>query len=141
VKGDFMSEIYLHHLSIVVADLQRSIDFYSTVLGLQRLTRPPFKSMGAWFGTEQLQLHLNEKPNAKFAEKPVFDPTSFHFALRVKHFDQTKIELNEKGFLESFARDNPKTMIVDRDGIAGFPQLFIFDPDYNMVEINARNLE
>lgn len=37
----------LDHVSLVTRNLERSMDFYRTVLGLERITRPAFRSEGA----------------------------------------------------------------------------------------------
>jgi catechol-2,3-dioxygenase len=39
----------IHHVSLGVTDLEISRRFYSQILGLEELTRPPFDFPGAWF--------------------------------------------------------------------------------------------
>ena len=41
------------------------------------------------------------------------------------------------GFREDAAEDGPMRVMVRRDGPADFPQLFILDPDRNIIEING----
>ncbi len=38
----------LHHVAVTVTDLDRARRFYSDVLGLVELPRPPFDFGGAW---------------------------------------------------------------------------------------------
>jgi hypothetical protein len=45
--------------------------------------------------------------------------------------------LTANGFREDAAEDDPLRVMVRRDGPAGFPQLFILDPDRNIVEIKG----
>ena len=39
----------LHHIGICVTDLARAKAFYSGVLGLREIPRPPFDFGGAWY--------------------------------------------------------------------------------------------
>ena len=45
-----MPDIVLHHVSISCTDLAVSVDFYTRLLGLSVLKRPPFRSRGARLG-------------------------------------------------------------------------------------------
>ena len=53
-----MAHLALHHVSIIVTDLPRSLAFYQKVFGLTIIERPPFNSVGAWLGCGALQVHL-----------------------------------------------------------------------------------
>ena len=72
-----------------------------------------------------------------FRSKNTVDNNDTHFALRVSNFDDTLRLLKEKGFLEDFAEGDPKCLLVKRTGPAGFPQIYLFDPDGHVLEINA----
>lgn len=135
-----MAEQFLHHVSIVVSNLQRSIDFYADVIGLTKLNRPPFKSLGAWFGVGHQQIHLNEKTEFKFSTQALFNPTGFHFALRVANINSTQKRFEALGYREDSDVENINRLVLDYHGVAGFPQLFLFDPDFNMIEINSEKL-
>jgi hypothetical protein len=41
------------------------------------------------------------------------------------------------GFRADAAEDDPKRMILKRTGMAGFPQLYLIDPDHNIIEVNG----
>ncbi|WP_413709024.1 hypothetical protein [Rhizobium sp. Rhizsp82] len=41
------------------------------------------------------------------------------------------------GFREDLPEDHPKYLLVSRIGLAGFPQLYLRDPDLNVIEINS----
>ena len=45
--------------------------------------------------------------------------------------------LKTVGFHETEDENNPRRMIVKRTGPAGFPQVYVMDPDGNVIEINA----
>lgn len=132
-----MPELFLHHVSITCTDLAASVDFYCRVLGLSLMQRPPFKSRGAWLACGSQHLHLNEKPVAPFPADKVINPTEAHFALRCGDFDGMLAQLVAAGFHEQGPATDPMRMLVDRHGPAGFPQVFVLDPDRNTVEINA----
>ena len=60
-----------------------------------------------------------------------------HFALRTDDFDAVLKKLVGMGFTENADPDDRKQMLVIRNSPAGFPQLYILDPDLNIVEING----
>ena len=73
----------IHHVALVVRDLEKCKRFYSEVLGLKTLERPSFSFPGHWFlvGSSAGQLHL-----MVFDEKiPV---TMRHFAIEVEEFER-----------------------------------------------------
>ena len=43
-----MAQLALHHVSLIVTDLPRSLAFYQNLFGLMMMERPPFKNVGAW---------------------------------------------------------------------------------------------
>lgn len=132
-----MPDMFLHHVSISCTDLDASMRFYCDVLGLSVLSRPAFKSQGAWLACGAQHVHLNVKAAMPFAFDKVINPTEPHFAIRCGDFDEMLGRLASAGFRDTAAETDPLRMWVDRDGPAGFPQVFILDPDRNTVEINA----
>src|SRR5262245_52764364 len=48
----------LDHVTIVVADLERSRKFYCDALGMQEVPRPGFSFLGKWFQAGKTQIHL-----------------------------------------------------------------------------------
>jgi catechol 2,3-dioxygenase-like lactoylglutathione lyase family enzyme len=126
--------VYLHHVSLPVRDLQKSIDFYMNALGLHQIPRPPinFGVDGAWF---QLpggqQLHLLVKPNANFrpeatAKIDIWDDC--HFALRVPNKREISRRLEARG---AFITDHPR---VNNER---YPHFYTLDPDNHVIEINT----
>lgn len=130
----------IHHVSLTVTDLERSRMFYREILGLAEIARPPFNFPGAWFqvGAAQ-QLHLIVHTRSTFREKPL-DTRDNHVAMRVPSFQATLDFLHGKGFREDAAPDDPWKMIVQPYATAGFPQIYICDPDRHIIEINAEEL-
>jgi glyoxylase I family protein len=132
----------LHHVSLPVADLDRATAFYRDILGLREIERPPFDFPGAWFELGDGHLHLIGEPkNPTYRNGKSLDPGDVHFAVRVASFDDAVAFLESKGYRTDVERTDPRAMIVDPHATAGFPQIYIFDPDRNVVEINGVALD
>ncbi|ALS20518.1 MULTISPECIES: VOC family protein [Paenibacillus] len=118
----------IHHVSLCVTDLERAKAFYKEVLGLEELERPPFDFAGAWFavGSGGQQLHLIVHPGETIRKSGI-DTRDGHLALRVKSYKEALAWLESCG-IEYDARPHPR---------AGFPQIFILDPDRNIIELNS----
>lgn len=134
----------LHHVSLPVADLARSMRFYSDVLGLAEIPRPPFDFPGAWFALGASgQLHLiaeGSRPTAPTFRtgKPV-DSRDIHFAIRVRSFGAALRILRGHGYSET--AEGLLQMRLNPRATAGFPQIYILDPDRHVIEINAEFLD
>lgn len=122
----------LHHISLNVTDLERSVAFYQEVVGLQPIERPPFDFPGAWFavGASGQQLHLIVYAGETLRQGAI-QSRDGHFAIRVSSYSATKQWLERCG-IPYDARPRPK---------AGFPQIYILDPDRNIIEFNAETLD
>lgn len=127
IKGCHCLEIQsLHHVSILVTDLERAKTFYKDVLGLEPTTRPPLTSNGVWYQIGDAQIHLIQYPEKALKPRPI-DTSDAHFALRVDDYDKTVARLKELN-----------VPIVERpDSLTGWPQVYCQDPDGNVIELNA----
>lgn len=132
-----MADLMLHHVSVIVTDLEKSLPFYRKAFGLTEIPRPPFSVGGAWLACGDLQVHLVVHPEGSFRTSPAVDRNDWHFAFHTKDFEGALQALEAMGFREDLAADDPRFMLVARTGIAGFPQLYIRDPDRNVIEING----
>lgn len=129
-------KISLHHVSVPTRDFAASCAFYENVLGLKKIPRPPFSIKGQWYGLGALQVHIVEFPEANFrAGKPVHND-DIHFALKAEDFEEAVSHLHRAGYDENLPENDPKRLILKRSGLAGFPQVFLMDPDRNIIEIN-----
>jgi catechol 2,3-dioxygenase-like lactoylglutathione lyase family enzyme len=131
-----MAQLPLHHINFIVTDLPRSLAFYQKLFGLTVMERPPFKSVGAWLACGTLQVHLTVYPPGSFRTGNI-DNDDYHFAFRTDDFDGALATLTASGFREDAAEDDPMRVMVRRNSPAGFPQLYLLDPDRNIIEING----
>jgi glyoxylase I family protein len=108
----------IHHVSILVSDMERAVAWYSERLGLQEVKRPSnFVTPVRWFelGDEQIHLIPSDAP----------DPISpRHFAIHVDDCAKAREELSGRG-----------VEIQETVPIAGADRFFIVDPDGNNIEI------
>ena len=125
----------LHHVSILTRDVERSVAFYRDVFGLTAIPRPAFSVAGAWLAGGDRQFHLVRHEGGTFRDRGV-DNDDMHFAFRIDNFEGLVSRLRELGYREDPSADDAKYMLVKRGGQAGFDQLYIVDPDRNVVEIN-----
>lgn len=108
----------IHHVSILVSDMERAVAWYRDVLGLTEVKRPSnFVTPVRWFELGEQQLHLipNEGPDAVSPR---------HFALHVDDCDASRDTLRGRG-----------VEIRETVPIAGARRFFIADPDGNNIEI------
>lgn len=113
-----MRPVRVHHVSINCSDPQRSIAFYTDVLGgTLRDDRPDFGIGGAWIDLGGTQVHL--------IESEVPPNMGQHFAVLVDDVDAAVEELRGRGIEVEDAR------VVGPDR-----QTFIDDPDGNAVELH-----
>jgi glyoxylase I family protein len=138
--------------------LKKSKEFYGGILGLREVERPAelAKSitLGAWFqiGERGNTLHpiANEDGKSTFRSGKKLSSRDIHFALRIGNFLETLRFLISKDYWLQDHRPKAsdgagdeldlKEMRVSPKGNAGIPQIFIMDPDRNVIELNVGNL-
>jgi len=130
----------IHHVTLPVSDIDSSRRFYAEILGLREIARPPFDFPGAWFQVGPNHIHLVVGDDPTFRESKHLDSRDIHFAVRVTSFRATLELLEAKGYGED-ANDELMKMKVSLRATAGFPQIYILDPDRNVIEINAAALD
>ena len=124
-----MSQFFkiLSHVSVTVTDVAKARDFYTGVLGFQEIPRPAFDFPGIWYslgGDLQLHIILNDQLVRDAAEREKIVARYPHFALWTEDADATARKIEQLGLS---CRD-----VVS--GPTGLRQIFVKDPDGNMVE-------
>jgi glyoxylase I family protein len=131
----------LHHVALPCVDLERSRRFYQEVLGLREISRPDLPVAGAWFrvgGSQELHLVVGDAQATFRASKGV-DTNDIHFALRVTSYRQALHALKAQGYLENASPED--AMGIRTSTRVGYPQIYVLDPDRNLIEINAVNVD
>jgi len=125
----------LHHVLVATNDLDSCRHFYRDVLELREISRPAFGFPGAWFqfgGGQHLHIAVHEDATTRGA-KPL-DTKDVHFALGMSSYSRTVSWLRAKGYSEELPPDDLHTMALRPDSIVGRPQIYIMDPDRNIIE-------
>jgi catechol 2,3-dioxygenase-like lactoylglutathione lyase family enzyme len=130
-----VSDLRLHHVAVVVRDVERSLAFYRDFLGLPTKPRPPFTVGGAWLAAGPLEVHLVAHPGGTFRTGPC-DTDDGHFACNTADFEGFLKRAVGLGYSEEAVGDDPMRMIVRRNSAAGYRQAYLLDPDRNIVEVN-----
>jgi lactoylglutathione lyase len=108
----------IHHVGLLVRDLEATVPFYTDVLGLHRRDdRPAFDVEGVWFDIgDGQQLHLFE------GETPT--DAGQHVALRVRDLNDAVGRLREH---------DVKVWLYPREG--PYRQAVVRDPSGNRIEL------
>lgn len=116
----------LHHVSLVVNDTGKALEFYCGTLGFQlNANRPELAFPGAWLDIGDQQIHLIERDtNTHSAWPEVSISRDHHTAFHIDSLEELKQTLTEVGipFTESQRR----------------PALFCRDPDGNGLEFISK---
>ena len=119
----------LHHVSINVTDLDRAKRFYGGVLGLEEISRPAFDFAGAWYRLGDRQLHLIvHPPTHTLRGTTEISSREGHFSIAVRSYDEARSHLEAAG-VPFDARPVNRTP---------WAQIFLSDPDGNLIELSAR---
>jgi catechol 2,3-dioxygenase-like lactoylglutathione lyase family enzyme len=118
----------LNHVSITVTDVAKAREFYTDTLGLREIPRPAFDFPGIWYSLGNgLSLHiiLNDQLVRPAVEREAIQARYAHFALWTEDADESARRIKDELGL-------PCRDVVS--GPTGLRQIFVKDPDGNMVE-------
>jgi catechol 2,3-dioxygenase-like lactoylglutathione lyase family enzyme len=114
----------IHHVAVIVADVEKATAFYRAVFEFpdrERLTARVSSNRGAWFQVGSMELHLQERPG----ETPKSEQ---HFALMTEHFE----EIQKRALANGGGVEEAKLI----EGIK--KRCFIRDIDGNRIELLSR---
>lgn len=116
----------LDHVALPTSDAARGERFYCDVLGFQTLPRPSFSFDGRWLVHDAVGVMLHLIHNNDIATKcETINSLLGHFAIRCPDIDAAIAALNEHGI------DFVERKLPDY----GYRQLFMHDPDGNVLEL------
>ena len=113
-----------HHVSLCVDDLDRSMAFWSGILGLETIPRPAMDVQGAWLGVGDTQVHLivfDERRSDVGTRPTSINAAAPHVAFSVAEYDATVAHLRDAGL-----------DVVE--GGSRRQQCWVQDPDGHVVE-------
>jgi glyoxylase I family protein len=114
----------IHHVSLLVSDTQRALDFYHGILGLAvDESRPRMDFPGAWLLAGGPQIHLIERAGHRASgTAATHGGRDYHVALAVAELDALSAVLTAHGIAYTPSR-------------SGRRALFCRDPDGNVIEL------
>jgi catechol 2,3-dioxygenase-like lactoylglutathione lyase family enzyme len=115
----------LNHVSLAVADVERSAAFYSRLLGLKEVSRPGNGGINLGLGPGFLGLYKLPNPG-----------TAHHFCIGVDDYDPDR--------LAARLRDMGLKPVVDRNPAnrtSGGDQLYFTDPDNTRVQLGPNGYQ
>jgi catechol 2,3-dioxygenase-like lactoylglutathione lyase family enzyme len=111
----------IHHVAVVVSDLEQNRKFYSQVLGLKEIPRESSNAVsptGARFQMGECELHLQHRENNP-------QKTDQHFATIVENLDSV---------IQTAEKMGAKTKLSQP--LSGFSKRsFVYDFDQNRIEV------
>ena len=106
-------------LAMPLGEEQQARDFYSGILGIPEVPKPPVlaKRGGVWFENEFLRVHLGVEADFRPAKKA-------HPAFVVEDLASLVALLRDHGFV-----------VTDDDALEGFIRVYVWDPFGNRIEL------
>lgn len=124
-----------NHIAREVLSLETSKKFYVDILGFQQVPRPPFDSEGYWLWGYGLSLHLVET-TVPDERKTVKKARIMHFSTSLPRVDHFAFLTSDISYIRTIL-DNHKVFYKhDTPLNTGIEQIFLFDPDGNVIEIS-----
>lgn len=118
----------LHHVNVLVDDLQQGVAFYHGLLGLPLDETPDHDFPSQFFRLSNgTQIHMNEYRDEK--------PFRAHFCIVVEDFSEIFRRMKQAGVIDIAPWGKVRRLVT------GSMQMFVRDPSGNLVEIASRPSE
>ena len=118
------------HMALSVKDLDRSVDFYTSVLKLQEITNLTRKEGIRWISIgDGKELHL-----VSTIKEPITINKAVHLAFKTSNFDNIVKVLENKNITYSDWPGVISKITIRADGIK---QIYFQDPDGYWIEVNS----
>ncbi|PON84448.1 Glyoxalase/fosfomycin resistance/dioxygenase domain containing protein [Trema orientale] len=117
--------VSIHHVGLLCENLERSLNFYQNILGLEiNEARPhdklPYRGAWLWVGSEMI--HLMELPNPDpLTGRPAHGGRDRHTCIAIRDVSKLKAIFDEAGIAYTLSK-------------SGRPAIFARDPDANALE-------
>jgi catechol 2,3-dioxygenase-like lactoylglutathione lyase family enzyme len=124
-----------NHVAREVLSIENSKFFYVEILGFSIIPRPPFDSEGYWLYGYGLSLHLVETTVPE-ERKRVKIQRIQHFSSSLPRVDHIAFITSDISFVKKVLDDARVFYKEDCPKDTGIRQIFLFDPDGNVIEIS-----
>ena len=128
--------LFIDHVVITVTDINKSIHFYSNILGMELQeflsTTDNIKRKSLKFGIQKINLHEASKPFKPHAHNPLPGTMDICFLSEknvndwIKIFDKFDIKIEDGPVIKTGANGPIKS-------------IYVRDPDKNLIEISNQN--
>jgi len=120
-KDNFIS---IYHISFIISNLENSLEFYASVLGLEiDESRPELSFDGYWLTiNDTQQIHLLLVDNVDPKARPEHGGRDRHAAFKVRDLSSIALRLNDNNISYTMSKSGRKA-------------LFVRDPDGNTLEL------
>jgi catechol 2,3-dioxygenase-like lactoylglutathione lyase family enzyme len=125
-----MVTVELNHVSILATDIDESTEFYSDVLGMERVPAPNFEVPVQWLQAGSGQIHLFERD---------IDPVPYyHFGVTVDDFEAVYRRAKADELFANWDDTTDGSIYRLPDDTA---QMYLNDPTGNLLEVDYPDID
>ena len=124
-----------NHMSREVSDVEKSVYFYTNILGFQPIPRPKFEVDGEWLWGHGLNFHVVKTSNPE-ARQTLRKRRIKYFHENLPSVDHVAFLAKDLDMVRSLLQEEDIYFREFRHEQSGIRQLFFFDPDGNAIEVS-----
>lgn len=125
-----MVRVNLNHVSVLAEDLEESTEFYTDVLGMERVPTANFEVPVQWLQAGDAQLHL--------FERDIDAAPYYHFGVTVDDFESVYERAKDENLFDSWDDEGDASIYRLPDGVA---QMYLNDPAGNLIEVDYPDVD